>query len=95
MEDFEDLNWEEVAVKGRSKRKIYRILDMKGKYYLPSESQTNSTYIHDVMKSKKKLSFINKILLLKILKQKDVIMDHVPHINGLRVHQLLDEARKY
>ena len=81
-------------VKGRSKREINRILAMKEKYYLPPESQTNLTYIHDVIKGKKKVNFINEILLLKILKQKDVIMAHAPLIDGLMVHQLLDEARK-
>ena len=54
MEDYEDLNWQEVDVKGRSKKEIYRILAMKGKYYFPPESQANSAYIHDVMNSKKK-----------------------------------------
>ena len=86
MEDYEDLNWQEVSVKGRSKREIYSILVVKGKYYLPPESQANSTYIHDVMNGKKKVSFINEIKFLKILKQKDVIMDHVPHVDGLMVH---------
>ena len=56
MEDYEDLNWQEVAVKGRSKREIYRILAMKGKYYLPPESQANLACIHDVVNGKRKLA---------------------------------------
>ena len=35
------LNWQEVTVKGRSKKEIFRILVLKGKHYLPSESQSN------------------------------------------------------
>ena len=66
MEDYEDLNWQEVAVKGRSKREIYRILAMKRKYCLPPESQTNSAYIHDVMNGKKKVSYT-----IEIIKSKD------------------------
>ena len=50
------LNWKEIAVKGRSKREIYSILVMKGKFYLPPESQTNSDFIHDIMVGKKKVS---------------------------------------
>ena len=49
MEEFGLLNWQEAAVKGRSKKEIYRILSLKGKYYLPPESQASSTYIHDIM----------------------------------------------
>ena len=82
-------------MKGRSKREIYRILVVKGKYYLPPESQANSTYIHDVMNGKKKVSFMDEIKLLKVLKKKDVIMAYVPHVDGLRVHQILDEERKH
>ena len=46
MEDYEDLNWQEVAVKGRSKREIYCILVVKGKYYLPlNHRQTQLTFM--------------------------------------------------
>ena len=38
---------------------------------------------------------MNEIKLLKILKQKDVIMTYLPHVDGLRVHQILYEARKH
>ena len=29
------------------------------------------------------------------MKQKDIIMAHISHIDGLRVHQILEEARKH
>ena len=56
MESSGQLNWQAVAVKGRTKREIYRILVMKGGLYLPSESQASSDYIHDIMVGKKKAS---------------------------------------
>ena len=64
MEDIdprEELNWTEAAVKGRTKREIYRIFQMKGKYYLPPESQSNSDFIHDVMVGKKRVSIDSKL----------------------------------
>ena len=62
MEDFDqedELNWQEAAVKGRIKKEIYRIILMKGNYYLPPEVQCNSDFIHDIMVGKKKVSLIN------------------------------------
>ena len=62
MEDTdltEEMNWTEAAVKGRTKREIYRILQMKGKFYLPPESQTNSDFIHDIMVGKIRVSIRN------------------------------------
>ena len=56
MEDHGELNWQEAAVKGRSKREIYRLMTMKGKYYLPPEDQTTSDFIHDVLVGMKKVS---------------------------------------
>ena len=39
---------------------------MKGKNYLPPESQANTAYIHDVMNGKKKVSYT-----IEIIKSKD------------------------
>ena len=59
MEESQSIiNWQEIAVKGRSKKEIYRILTLKGKYYLPPEPQTNSDFIHDIMVGKKKVRLI-------------------------------------
>ena len=69
MEDtdpMEELNCTEATVKERTKREIYRILKMKGKYYLPPESQSNSDFIHDVMVGKKRESIYNKLYWLGI-----------------------------
>ena len=90
---FEELNWKETALKGRTKKEIYRILTVNGKLYLPPEAQTNSEFVHDIMVGKKKASI--SILIYQVLKNKDVVIAHVPHIKGLRVHQLLYEARKH
>ena len=81
MKDFEDLDWKEVAVKGRSKREIYRYLALKGKYYLPQESQANAIYINDVMNGKKRVNVIINIMCLSFLKQKNVIIAHVPYMD--------------
>ena len=56
MEQTVNLNWKEAAVKGRSKREIYQLLAMKGKFYLPPESQANSDFIHDIMVGRKKVN---------------------------------------
>ena len=53
MERLEVLNWQEAAIRGRSKREIYRLLIMKAKCYLPPEPQANSDFIHDIMVGKK------------------------------------------
>ena len=53
MKKIEPLNWKAVSIKGRSKRKIYKLIVIRGKYYLPPESQTRSTFVHDVMCGKK------------------------------------------
>ena len=55
MEEFESLNWHEAAAKGRSKREIYTILVVKGKFYLPPEAQASSDYVHDVMTGRKRV----------------------------------------
>ena len=60
---------------------------MKGKYYLPPESQSNSDLIHDVMVGKKRVSIYNKLYWLDI-KMNDVVMTHSPHFKGLRVFKL-------
>ena len=56
MEEVVNFSWKDAAVKVRSKREIYQILTMKGKYYLPPESQSSSDFIHDTMLGKKKVS---------------------------------------
>ena len=59
MEESQSIiNWQEIAVKGHSKKEIYRILTLKGKYYLPPEPQANSDFIHDIMVGKKKVRLI-------------------------------------
>ena len=55
MDEFENLNWQEAAAKGRSKREIYTILVVRGKYYLPLEAQASSDYVHDVMIGRKRV----------------------------------------
>ena len=51
-----ELNWQEASVKGRTKKEIYRIILMKGHYYLPPEVQWSSDFIHDIMVGKKRVS---------------------------------------
>ena len=63
MEQFEDLNWQEAAVKGRSKSEIYAIMVIKGKYYMPPQSQATSDFIHDIMVGRKLIIFRWFILL--------------------------------
>ena len=58
MDNRINLNWKDAAVKGRSKREIYQILTMKGKFYLPPETQTTSDFIHDIMVGKKKVRLL-------------------------------------
>ena len=55
MEHLEELNWEEAAVKERSKHEIYSILVTRGKYYMPPEPQATADFIHDVMIGRKKV----------------------------------------
>ena len=57
MEHLEELNWEEAAVKGRSKHEIYSILVTRGKYYMPPEPQATADFIHDVMIGRKKVGY--------------------------------------
>ena len=97
MEDTditEELNWTEAAMKGRTKREIYRILQMKGKFCLPPESQTNSDFIHDIMVGKKRVSIRNVLHWLGV-KMHDVVMTHAPHIQGLRVFQIISMAKQH
>ena len=46
------------------------------------------------MCGKKSKSFTG-VIILWILLQKDVTMTHVPQIEGLRVHQILENARYF
>ena len=64
MKNFETLNWQEAEVKGRSKREIYRLMTIKGKYYLPPEPQADSDFIHDIMVGRKKVRIDNFFMTL-------------------------------
>ena len=53
MDNYADLNGQEAAVRGRSKREMYRLMTMKAKCYLPPESQVTSEFVYDIMVGKK------------------------------------------
>ena len=55
MKQYANLNWHETSVKGRSKKGIYTILTMRGRYYLSPKEQASSDCIHDIMTGRKQV----------------------------------------
>ena len=56
MESLEELNWQVVALKRRTKHEIYTLMVTRGKYYMPPKSQTASDFMYDVLIGKKRMS---------------------------------------
>ena len=49
------LNVNEISLHARSKRELYRLLQLDGDVYLPPLEQANHKYIADVLSGKKKV----------------------------------------
>ena len=61
MEYYEELNWQEVDVKARSKHELYTIIVTKGQCYMPPETQLIFDFIHDIMTGRKKVRDSDRI----------------------------------
>ena len=94
MDNYSDLNWQEAAVRGLSKREIYRLMTMKSKYYFPPEFQVTSEFFYDIMVGNKRVSILVIHLALGVEAER-VVMMHAPQIPGLKVIQILEESKRY
>ena len=53
--EFDSMDIREFGLKCSSKYEVYQQLTVFGNYYLPSEADTNSDYIADILQGRKRL----------------------------------------
>ena len=52
------MNVNEIALHAKSKKELYRLLQLEGNIYLPPLEQANHKYISDILSGKKKVDDI-------------------------------------
>ena len=53
----QSMSLRQISVRARSKKEIYRILQLEGDVYLPPIIQANRKYVADIVSGKKMVSF--------------------------------------
>ena len=82
----------EMALKWTTKGEIYKVLTTTGEIYLPPIDQINWDYIRDILwGDKPEVVEIN----LKYISWNEVKIIEVPHIEGLRIPEILNFARRH
>ena len=82
MELREQLTTNEVGVKYKSKKELYKLLSTEGNLYLPPMLATNKGYLSGVMMGDKKCVTCEDVRVIK-----------VPQIEGLTIKEILEFAR--
>ena len=83
----------EMALKCTTKSEVYKVLTTTGEIYLPPVDQINWDFIRDLLSGDKLVSFYESPL--KYIDGNNVKIINVPHIEGLRVPDLLEFASKH
>ena len=81
----------QISIRARSKKEIYRLLQIEAYVYLPPIQQANRRYIAEVISGKKKVSRASDVQ--QHLKNNQIKSIQVPHLQGLSMSNILDFAR--
>ena len=78
--------------KARSKYELYKMLTVEGHMYMPPYKYWSVDFMADIIEGKKRYARVIFPLfdLIQALKYKDVIIRHLPHVEGLRTENLLE-----
>ena len=82
----------EMALKWTTKAEVYKVLTTTGGIYLPSVDQINWDFIRDILSGEKLVSFH---LTRKYIEWSKIKIFELPHIEGLRIPDLLEFASKH
>ena len=84
MDPYAEILVEEVGIKSRSKKEVYDLLVTEGGLYLPPISDWHHKFISMVMVGDKKW-----------LKSNNVKVCSVPHLDGLKISQIIEFSRQH
>ena len=82
----------EMALKCTTKAEVYKVLVTSGSIYLPPVDQTNGDFIRDILSGDK---LVRHKFIFKYVDWNKVRIIEVPHIEGLRIPDLLKFAEKH
>ena len=83
MENKQDFTVDDIGVKCRSKREVYTVLSTEGGIFLPLISDATQKYLRAIMLGDK--NYV-KCTAVKVVR--------VPHLEGLRIKDILSWARE-
>ena len=86
------LDVREMALKCTTKAEVYKVLVTSGSIYLPTVDQTNGDFIRDILSGDK---LVRHKFIFKYVDWNKVRIIEVPHIEGLRIPDLLKFAEKH
>ena len=85
------LKIQDVSIHARSKRELYRMLQLEGDVHLPLLSQANHCYVSGIFSGKIKVLF--ELSLIKFVKASRLKVLQVPQIKGLKTIDIVNYAR--
>ena len=89
--DKHRMSLRQISVRARSKKEIYRMLQLEADVYLPPIQQANRKYITEIVSGKRKVSPSNTVQIVFENSQLKTIQ--VPHLEGLRMSNILSFAK--